>query len=114
MNTKTGDVWPTSAYVASGLRVPAAATTSPRLLLPMTLTLRDGSLIAGTPLEIVREMQSHARGAAALTIPRYIDWVVANVRRFEEVDLEVGGSTDEERASALLSEMIRVGLATRA
>jgi hypothetical protein len=114
MNTKTGDSWPTSAYVASGPRLPAAATTSPRLLLPMTLVLRDGSQVAGTPLEIVREMQSHARGAATLTVPRYIDWVVSNVRRFEEVDLEVGGTTDEERASSLLSEMIRVGLAARA
>lgn len=114
MNSKTGESWPTSAYVASGPRLPAAVPTSPRLVLPMTLVLRDGSQIAGTPLEIVREMQSHARGAASLPVPRYIDWVVANVRRFEEVDLEVGGNTDEERASSLLSEMLRVGLATRA
>ena len=72
-------------------------------------------VVEDTPvsLEIVREMQSHARAASTLTVPRYIDWVVSNVRRFEEVDLEVGGTTDEERASSLVSEMIRVGLAAR-
>jgi len=36
---------------------------------------------------------------------------VANARRFEEVELVITGATPDENASALVSEMLRVGLA---
>ena len=44
-------------------------------------------------------------------MPQYIEWVVANARRFEEVELVIKGDNDEEKAAALVSEMLRAGLA---
>ena len=46
-------------------------------------------------------------------LPEYIAWVVANARKFEEVELRITGATDDEQASALVDEMVRAGLAIR-
>jgi len=42
---------------------------------------------------------------------RSTSWVVQNAQRFEEVELAVAGETTEERAKALVAEMLRAGLA---
>ncbi len=47
------------------------------------------------------------------TLPEYIDWVVQNAAKFEEVELKVMGETDEEKAASLVAEMIRTGLTRR-
>ena len=47
------------------------------------------------------------------TVPKYIEWVVANARKFEEVELAVKGETDEELAASLVAEMLRTGLTRR-
>ena len=39
-------------------------------------------------------------------MPKYIEWVVANARKFEEVELDVKGETDEELAASLVAEML--------
>jgi hypothetical protein len=56
-------------------------------------------------------MQDIAFGVDDFTLPRYIEWVVANAQRFEEVELKVTGTTDDELAASLVDEMIRAGLA---
>ena len=46
-------------------------------------------------------------------MPKYIEWVVANARKFEEVELAVKGETDQELATSLVAEMLRTGLTRR-
>ena len=79
----------------------------------MKITMRDGRVFQGTALQIVKAMQDIAFGVDDFTVPQYIDWVVANARRFEEVELVIKGDTDEEKAAALVSEMLRAGLTRR-
>jgi hypothetical protein len=79
----------------------------------MTITMRDGRVFQGTPLQIVKAMQDIAFGVDDFTVPEYIAWVVANARRFEDVELAITGATDDEQASALVDEMVRAGLAER-
>ncbi|HLV68218.1 MAG TPA: hypothetical protein VKY73_20515 [Polyangiaceae bacterium] len=47
-------------------------------------------------------------------MPKYIEWVVANARKFEEVELDVKGETDEELPASLVAEMLRTGLTAKA
>ena len=46
-------------------------------------------------------------------ILKYIEWVIANARKFEEVELAVKGGTDEELAASLVAEMLRTGLTAK-
>ena len=59
----------------------------------MRITMRDGRVFQGTALQIVRAMQDIAFGVDDFTLPEYIDWVVANARRFEAVELKVERAT---------------------
>ena len=79
----------------------------------MKISMRDGRVFQGTALQIVKAMQDIAFGVDDLTVPEYIAWVVANARKFEEVELRITGATDDEQASALVDEMVRAGLAIR-
>jgi hypothetical protein len=67
----------------------------------MKIVMRDGRVFQGTALQIVKAMQDIAFGVEDFTVPKYIDWVVANARKFEEVELDVKGATDEEQAASL-------------
>ncbi|NUO50454.1 MAG: hypothetical protein HOV80_16490 [Polyangiaceae bacterium] len=75
--------------------------------------MRDGRVFQGTARQIVRAMQDLAFAAQDFTMPDYIDWVVANARKFEDVELDVKGESDDERAASLIEEMIRTGLTRR-
>jgi hypothetical protein len=75
--------------------------------------MRDGRVFQGTALQIVKAMQDIAFGVEQMTPDQYIDWVVANALRFETVELRVAGDTTEERAKALVEEMLAKGLAER-
>ena len=79
----------------------------------MKIVMRDGRVFRGTALQIVKAMQDIAFGVEQMTLDQYIDWVVDNARRFEEVDLAATGATTEERAKALVEEMIAKGLTQR-
>jgi hypothetical protein len=79
----------------------------------MKIVMRDGRVFQGTALQIVKAMQDIAFGVEQMTLDQYIDWVVENARRFEAVDLNPAGETTEERAKALVDEMIAKGLAAR-
>jgi hypothetical protein len=60
----------------------------------------------------VKAMQDIAFGVEQMTLDEYIDWVVQNAQRFEEVELKVAGETTDERAKALIDEMLAKGLAS--
>lgn len=77
----------------------------------MKIVMRDGRVFQGTALQIVKAMQDIAFGVEQMTLDQYIDWVVENARRFEEVELAAKGATTEERAEALVGEMVAKGLA---
>jgi hypothetical protein len=79
----------------------------------MKIVMRDGRVFQGTALQIVKAMQDIAFGVEQMTLDQYIDWVVQNAQRFEEVELTVAGETTEERAEALVGEMLAKGLASR-
>lgn len=76
----------------------------------MNIVMRDGRVFRGTAVQIVKAMQDIAFGVEQFTLPEYIDWVVQNAAKFEEVELKIAGETDEEKAAALVAEMIRTGL----
>jgi hypothetical protein len=59
-------------------------------------------------------MQDVAFGVDDFTVPQYIEWVAQKARDFEGAELEISGATDEEKAEALVREMLRGGLAERA
>ena len=75
----------------------------------MNIVMRDGRVFRGTAVQIVKAMQDIAFGVEQFTLPEYIDWVVQNAAKFEEVELKITGETEEEKA-ALVAEMIRAGL----
>ena len=79
----------------------------------MKITMRDGRVFQGTAMQIVQAMQDIAFGVEQMSLDQYIDWVVENARRFEEVELAATGATTEERAKALVEEMVARGLASR-
>ena len=76
----------------------------------MEIVMRDGRVFKGTPVEIVRVMQDIAFGVEQLSLSEYIDWVAANAKKFEAVELRIVGETDEEKAGSLVAEMVRTGL----
>ena len=75
--------------------------------------MRDGHRFEGSALQIVRAMQDSAFSVDDLTVPSYIEWVVANVQKFEGVALSVIGGSDDELAASLVNGMIRAGLTYR-
>jgi hypothetical protein len=79
----------------------------------MKISMRDGRVFQGTALQIVKAMQDIAFGVDDFTVPEYIEWDVANARKFEEVELAITGATDDEMAKSLVEEMVRAGLAIR-
>ena len=76
----------------------------------MNIVMRDGRVFRGTAVQIVKAMQDIEFGVEQFTLPEYIDWVVQNAAKFEEVELKIAGETDEEKAASLVAEMIRTGL----
>ena len=80
----------------------------------MKIIMRDDREFVGTPVQIVRAMKDIAFGVEQLSLAQYIEWVVANAKKFEEVELKVKGATDDELSAALVDEMIRAGLTRQA
>ena len=80
----------------------------------MKIIMRDDREFVGTPVQIVRAMKDIAFGVENLNLAQYIEWVVANAKKFEEVELKVTGKTDDELSAALVDEMIRARLTRKA
>jgi hypothetical protein len=79
----------------------------------MKVITQDGRVFAGTALQIVRDMQSISFVKREAELADYIEWVACSAQQYEGVELRVAGTTDEDRAAALLSELLRTGLARR-
>ena len=79
----------------------------------MTIVMRDGRAFQGTAVQIVQAMQRIAFGVDQLSLSDYIDWVAANALKFEAVVLKVDGATGDEKAAALVAEMIAHGLCAK-
>ena len=77
----------------------------------MKIVMRDNRVFEGTPLQIVRAMQARAFGVEGLSVRQYIEWVAANARKFEAVELVIQGETEDELAAAFVAEMERCKLA---
>ena len=80
----------------------------------MKIGMRDGREFEGTPVEIVRAMKGLAWDAEKLSLSEYIDWVAANAKKFEDVQLDVAGESEEKKAEALVQAMLDQGLAVAA
>jgi hypothetical protein len=79
----------------------------------LTVTLLDGRTYRGTPLEIVDQMLTRAIFCETRTVAGYAAFVVENTRKGSGIVLNPTGADDESLAGSLVSEMLRVGLATR-
>ena len=79
----------------------------------MKIVMRDGRVFQGTALQIVKGMQDIAFGVDDFTVPKYIEWVVANTLKFEELQLDVKGETEDDQAASLVAELLRTGLAAK-
>jgi hypothetical protein len=79
----------------------------------MKIMMRDGRVFQGTALEIVRAMQDISFSVDGFTLTQYVESVVTGARKFEEVDLDVNGDSDEALAASLVDEMMRTGLTRR-
>ena len=79
----------------------------------MNIQMVDGRILQGTALQIVKAMQQLAFGVDGYTVAEYIASVADYALRFESAVLTITGSTDEELAESLVSELLRVDLARR-
>jgi hypothetical protein len=79
----------------------------------MKIVMRDGRVFQGTAIQIVKAMQDIAFGVDDFTVPKYIEWVVANTLKFEGIALDVSGESDEDLAKSLIGELLRVELSQR-
>jgi len=70
-----------------------------------------GHRFQGTPRQILMQMKSLAFAAQGLSLGAYIDWNVENMRRGFNVDIQVTGETDDERAASFLEQMLGRGYA---
>lgn len=77
----------------------------------MRITMRDGRVFDGSPVEIVEQMQQLAFGWDDRPVLEYVDWVVGQLARFEGVEVHVAGGSVEAVCAALVEEMVRVGVA---
>lgn len=73
----------------------------------------DGRVFQGTPKQIVEAMKFHAFGQEGKSLSEYIDWLVCQVQRMNEIELTVEGDTDEAKATAIVDAILEAGLAKR-
>ncbi|MBI4509073.1 MAG: hypothetical protein HY698_05530 [Deltaproteobacteria bacterium] len=73
--------------------------------------MRDGCVFEGTPRQIAQAMKAIAFDVESLSLCKYIDWVARSTLEFEGIELHVQGATENEKAAALVREMMANGLA---
>ena len=75
--------------------------------------MADGRVLEGTAKQIAEAMHALAFGQENRTLSQYIDWAVDQARRMNEIDMQVEGDTDDEKAKSLARAMLEAGLAER-
>ncbi|TNF24082.1 MAG: hypothetical protein EP329_25845 [Deltaproteobacteria bacterium] len=73
----------------------------------------DGRVLEGTAKQIAESMHALAFGQERRTLSEYIDWAVDQAGRMNDVDLEVDGATDDEKAASFVRAMLASGLAEK-
>lgn len=74
----------------------------------------DGHVFKGSPVEIVCAMRTLAWPAASLPLPGYIDWAVANARKFLAVEMQVAQGNEEACSGPSVSRQPRAAGVVRA
>ena len=75
--------------------------------------MADGRVLEGTAKLLAEAMHALALGQENRTLSEAIDGAVDQARRMNELDLEVTGTTDDDKASALVRAMLAAGLAQK-
>lgn len=75
--------------------------------------MADGRVLEGTAKQIAEVMHALAFGQENRTLSEYIDWAVDQARRMNEIDMQVEGDTDDEKAKSLVRTMLEVRLAEK-
>ncbi len=75
--------------------------------------MADGRVLEGTTKQIAEAMHALAFGQENRTLSEYIDWAVDQARRMNEIDMQVEGDTDDEKAKSLVRSMLEAGLAEK-
>ena len=75
--------------------------------------MADGRVLEGTAKQIAEAMHALAFGQENRTLSEYIDWAVDQARRMNEIDMQVEGDTDDEKAKSPVRAMLEAGLAER-
>ena len=75
--------------------------------------MADGRVLEGTAKQIAEAMHALAFGQENRSLSEYIDWAVDQARRMNEIDMQVEGDTDDEKAKSLVLAMLEAGLAER-
>lgn len=75
--------------------------------------MADGRVLEGTAKQIAEAMHALAFGQKNRSLSEYIDWAVDQARRMNEIDMQVEGDTDDEKAKSLVRAMLEAGLAER-
>ena len=73
----------------------------------------DGRTVQGTPLQMVQQMQAVAFGREELPIEQYIDWIATQMATMMGVQLEIRGTTADERARSLIDQLLQRGFAEK-
>lgn len=71
----------------------------------------SGDRYAGTALQIVKAMQDKAFFDQALPLEAYLDSLPEQLKKFQNVEITIVGSTLEERAGSFIAELLRTGVA---
>jgi len=58
-------------------------------------------------------VHKEAFGQENRALSEYIDWAVDQARHMNEIDMQVEGDTDDEKAKSLVRAMLEAGLAKR-
>lgn len=72
--------------------------------------MKDGREFMGTPTQIVQAMRGLAFASKA-SLGDYIDHSVKQAESLMDVSMKITGTTDDEKAACLVSEMLRTELA---
>jgi hypothetical protein len=71
----------------------------------------DDRVLAGTELQIVKQMRALAFGRETESLDAYMEWVSQQYERLAGERLVVKGTTADERARSLVEELVRTGAA---
>ena len=89
-------------------RLPGVCAPGPVLDHP-----HDAACSRARPSRSPRPCTRWPSGQENCTLSEYIDWAVDQARRMSEIDMQVEGDTDDEKAMSLVRAMLEAGLAER-